>query len=184
MRAHKTGRYPRSVSAPADSTPQSRHTAEIVEACPTSSPLHGPGGEAWFGLVHTHAALARKVDAELAARHRISMSAFELLGRLAGAPDDGSLSVTELARQVVISPSRVSRVVDELGRGGYVERRACASDARISYVAITQAGRDLLADCSSTFDEAIARNFLEPLSEHEVEQLTAIWNKLLAANGK
>ena len=45
-----------------------------------------------------------------------------------------------------------------------------------------EAGRDLLADCSSTFDEAIARNFLEPLSPDEVAQLGAIWDKLLAAS--
>jgi len=168
------------VSAPTDSTTD-RSPAEIAGQCPPSSPLHGPGGAAWFGLLHAHAALVRKVDAELATRHRMSLSAFELLVRLSAAPTDGSLSVTELARQVVISPSRVSRVVDELGRGGYVERRACSTDARVSYVAITEAGRDLLADASTTFDEAIARNFLEPLSDDEVSQLAAIWDKLLAA---
>lgn len=169
------------MSTPTDSS-TTRPTAEIVESCPQSSPLSGPGGVAWFGLVHTHAALVRKVDAELAARHRLSLSAFELLGRLAAAPNEGSLSVTDLARQVAISPSRVSRVVDELGRGGYVERRACSTDARVSYVAITEDGRDLLADCSTTFDEAISRHFLEPLSSDEVAQLGAIWDKLLAAS--
>jgi DNA-binding MarR family transcriptional regulator len=168
------------VSAPTRNPSQT--PAEIAEQCPTDSPLNGPGGEAWFGLLHAHAALVRQVDAELAARHRVSLSAFELLVRLSVAPNEGSLSVTELARQVVISPSRVSRVVDELGRGGYVERRACSTDARVSYVAITDAGRDLLADCSSTFDEAIQRNFLEPLSADEVAALGAIWTKLLAAS--
>jgi len=34
----------------------------------------------------------------------------------------------------------------------------------------------------SSFDEAIARNFLEPLSPEEVAQLGAIWDKLLAAS--
>ena len=153
--------------------------AEIAAQCPTDSPLNGPGGEAWFGLLHTYAALVRKIDGELAAQHRLSLSAFELLVRLSSAPDEGSLSVTELARQVVISPSRVSRVVDELGRGGYVERRACSTDARVSYVAITEAGRELLADASSTFDDAIRRHFLEPLADAEVAQLGAIWEKLL-----
>jgi DNA-binding MarR family transcriptional regulator len=178
------------MSAPSDSTTrtvdptaaaEARTPSEIAAACPPSSPLHGIGGEAWFGLLHAHAALVRKVDAELAAQHRMSLSSFECLVRLAVAPDEGSLSVTELARQVVISPSRVSRVVDELGRGGYVERRACSTDARVSYVAITAAGRDLLADASTTFDEAIRRHFLEPLSDDEVAQLGAIWEKLLAA---
>jgi DNA-binding MarR family transcriptional regulator len=159
---------------------RSSSPAEIAAQCPTDSPLNGPGGEAWFGLLHTYAALVRKIDGELAAQHRLSLSAFELLVRLSSAPQDGSLSVTELARQVVISPSRVSRVVDELGRGGYVERRACSTDARVSYVAITEAGRDLLADASSTFDDAIRRHFLEPLDDAEVAQLGAIWEKLLS----
>jgi DNA-binding MarR family transcriptional regulator len=166
------------VSAPTRTKGQT--PAEIVEACPTDSPLNGPGGEAWFGLLHAHAAVHRKVEAELARNQRMSLSAFELLGRLSLA-DEGSLSVTDLARQVVISPSRVSRVVDELGRAGYVERRACSTDARISYVAITDAGRDLLAEAASTFDEAIRRHFLEPLTGDEVAQLGAIWTKILAA---
>jgi DNA-binding MarR family transcriptional regulator len=159
---------------------RARTPAELVEACPQASPLRGPAGEAWFGLLHAHAALVRQVDAELARRQRLSISAFELLVRLSVA-EDGVLSVSDLARQVVISPSRVSRVVDDLRRDGYVERRACESDARISYVAITDAGRDLLADASSTFDDAISRHFLEPLTEDEVVQLARIWEKLLAA---
>jgi DNA-binding MarR family transcriptional regulator len=174
------GRTPAGAKGQAAAESAARTPAEIASACPTASPLNGPGGEAWFGLLHAHAAVVRKVDAELAANQRISLSAFELLMRLSIA-DEGLLSVTELARQVVISPSRVSRVVDELGRGGYVERRACNTDARISYVAISETGRDLLADASSTFDEAIARHFLEPLSDEDVAQLGAIWDKLLAA---
>jgi DNA-binding MarR family transcriptional regulator len=166
------------VSAAARTSPET--PAEVAAACPTDSPLNGPGGVAWFGLMHTYAALQRQVDAELASQHRMSLSAFELLARLSVAPNEGSLSVTELARQVVISPSRVSRVVDELGRGGYVERRACATDARVSYVAITGKGRDLLADAASTFDDTIQRHFLEPLTDDEVAQLGAIWDKLLA----
>jgi DNA-binding MarR family transcriptional regulator len=154
--------------------------AELAGACPTNSPLNGPGGEAWFGLLHAHAAVVRKVDAELAARQRLSLSAFEVLGRLALAPD-GTLSVSDLARQVAISPSRVSRVVDELTRAGYIERRACSTDARISYCAITDAGRDVVAEAGATFDDAIRQHFLEHLSDDEVAQLGAIWTKLLAA---
>src|SRR3954451_19024033 len=157
---------------------RSSSPAEIAAQCPTDSPLNGPGGEAWFGLLHTYAALVRKVDTELAAEHRLSLSAFELLVRLSSAPDDGSLSVTELARQVVISPSRVSRVVDELGRGGYVERRAGSADPPGPLLASgppTGAGRELPADPWSTSDDAIRRHFLEPLADAEVAQLGAIW---------
>ena len=165
----------------ATTTNQTPDPAEMAAACPTDSPLSGPAGEAWFGLLHAHAAVVRQVDAELLARQRISLSAFELLGRLATTAD-GALSVTELAGQVRISPSRVSRVVDELRRGGFLDRRACDSDARVSYVVITDAGRDLLAEASSTFEDAIGKHFLEALTEQDVAQLAAIWPKLLAAS--
>jgi DNA-binding MarR family transcriptional regulator len=155
--------------------------SELAAKCPTTSPLSGPGGAAWFGLLHTHAALVRQVDAELLARQRVSLSAFECLGRLA-ATDESQLSVTDLAGQVAISPSRVSRVVDDLARAGYVERRTCSSDARVSYVAITDSGRELLAEAGNTFDDAISRHFLEALTAAEVKQLAAIWEKLLAAS--
>ena len=179
MRAQQISRYPVSVSASTDN--KTLNPSEMAAACPTDSPLNGPAGEAWFGLLHTHAALVRQVDAELLARQRISLSAFELLGRLA-ISDEGTLSVTDLAGQVRISPSRVSRVVDELTRGGYLTRRSCDRDARISYCVITDSGRDLLAEASTTFDEAISRHFLEALSDDEVEQLSVIWTKLLAAS--
>jgi DNA-binding MarR family transcriptional regulator len=179
VRAHSVFRYPVTVSTTTAS--ENLNPAEMAAQCPTDSPLNGPAGEAWFGLLHTHAALVRQVDAELLARQRISLSAFELLGRLA-VSEEGTLSVTDLAGQVRISPSRVSRVVDELRRGGYLDRRACDRDARISYVVITDAGRDLLAEASTTFDDAISRHFLEALSDAEVEQLSVIWTKLLAAS--
>lgn len=179
MRAQQISRYPVAVSTSTDN--KTLNPSEMAAQCPTDSPLNGPAGEAWFGLLHTHAALVRQVDAELLARQRISLSAFELLGRLA-VSDEGSLSVTELAGQVRISSSRVSRVVDELRRAGYLDRRACDSDARVSYVVITDSGRDLLAEASTTFEDAISRHFLEALSDQEVEQLTVIWTKLLAAS--
>src|SRR4051812_27918847 len=141
---------------------RSSRPAEIAAQCPADSPLNGPGGEAWFGLLHTYAALVRKVDTELAAEHRLSLSAFELLVRLSSAPDDGSLSVTELARQVVISPSRVSRVVDELGRGGYVERRAGSAGPPLSSVALPHAGRGPLPPAPGPIRAAHRRPLPQP----------------------
>ena len=43
--------------------------------------------DAWIGLLETHKQLTRALDAELEARHGLSLSSLELLGRLAAADD-------------------------------------------------------------------------------------------------
>ena len=43
--------------------------------------------DAWVGLLETHKQLTRALDAELDARHGLSLSGVELLGRLAAAGD-------------------------------------------------------------------------------------------------
>jgi DNA-binding MarR family transcriptional regulator len=79
---------------------------------------------------------------------------------------------------VVISPSRVSRVVDDLVGRGLVERRTCKSDARISYATITDEGRREAAEVEETFHAALRRRFLDRLDAADVERLAAIWEKL------
>jgi len=143
----------------------------------TTPTLTDAEAHAWFGFLLAHAALARQVDSDLLAAHRLTASAHEVLYRLVRA-SDGQLSVTALADNVVISPSRVSRVVDDLVGQGLVERRACQSDARISYATITEEGRRRAAEVEETFHAALHRRFLDRLDGEDVKQLAAIWEKL------
>jgi len=139
--------------------------------------LRPADAEAWFGLLHAQSTLMREVDAALIGGHRISLSAFELLYRLAQA-EEGQLSITALAGLVVISPSRVSRVVDDLEAQGLVERRRCASDARISYAAITERGREALPEIDATFAAAVREQFVDRLSRRDLDHLVTITRKL------
>src|SRR5436190_689166 len=86
-------------------------TATTTTALPRLSPDEA---DAWFGVLNAQAALVRGVDAELLAAHRLSCSSHEILYRLAHS-EEGHLSIGELGAAVVISPSRVSRVVDGMG---------------------------------------------------------------------
>jgi DNA-binding MarR family transcriptional regulator len=133
--------------------------------------------EAWLGLLYAHSALIRQVDAELLAAHRLPLSAHEILFRLRSS-DGGNLSISELAGSVLVSPSRVSRLVDELGTRGLVERQACPTDARVTHVVITAEGRSFIDDADATLHSAVRRNFVDRLSAADVERLAAIWRKL------
>jgi MarR family 2-MHQ and catechol resistance regulon transcriptional repressor len=78
------------------------------------------------------------------AEHGLAPVEFEVLIRLAHSPG-GQLRMTDLSSQTSLTTSGVTRVVDRLERSGLVCRRACPTDRRASYAAITEAGSDRLA---------------------------------------
>jgi DNA-binding MarR family transcriptional regulator len=121
----------------------------VASARQATPTLSDAEAHAWFGLLLAHGALARQVDA-----------------------------VSALAEIVVIGPSRVSRVVDDLVGRGLVERRRDGSDARVSYATVTDDGRRRAAEVEETFHAVLRRRFLDRLDAAEVERLAAIWDKL------
>ena len=135
---------------------------------------------AWFGLLSAHAELTRGLDARLSAEHGLTLSAYELLSRLAHA-EDGHLRMSELAGKSSLSLSRVSRVVDSLCARGLAERRSCATDSRVVHATITDAGRELLAAAQDTFFATVEERFLGRLSCDEVGLLGDIFGRLVAA---
>src|SRR3954454_23193227 len=78
---------------------------------------------AWIGLLQAHHELTRAIDAALSAEHRLTLSAYEVLSRLAHA-DDGHLRMSQLAERSGLSLSRVSRVIDALEQRAVVARRS------------------------------------------------------------
>jgi DNA-binding MarR family transcriptional regulator len=135
---------------------------------------------AWFGLLAAHAELTRGLDACLSAKHGLTLSAYEVLSRLAHAPD-GHLRMSELAGQSQLSLSRVSRVIDALEARGVAARESCAVDSRVVHATITPAGQELLAAAQDTFFETVESRFLGRLSCDEVGLLGDIFGRLVAA---
>ena len=95
-----------------------------------------PREAAWFGLLSAHAELTRGLDACLSAKHGLSLSAYEVLSRLAHA-EDGHLRMSELAGLSQLSLSRVSRVIDALESRGLAERKSCATDSRVVHATMS-----------------------------------------------
>jgi DNA-binding MarR family transcriptional regulator len=135
---------------------------------------------AWLGLLQAHAELTRALDHALHARHGLSLSAYEVLSRLAHA-DGGALRMSQLAERTQLSLSRVSRVIDQLQERGVVERRSCDTDSRVVYAALAPEGRSRIAEAQETFFEVIEERFLGKLSCDEVGQLGTIFGRMVAA---
>jgi DNA-binding MarR family transcriptional regulator len=135
------------------------------------------GAEALFGLLYIQTHVVRAIDDAFDRAHGTGLSGFELLARLARLHPDGA-SVRYLAEQVVVSPSRVSRLADEFVTRGWLERAASNHDGRLSLVRLTDPGRTTLAAMEQTFAGALQTHFLDVLSPRQLTTLVSIGRAL------
>jgi DNA-binding MarR family transcriptional regulator len=133
--------------------------------------------DAWIGLLETHKLLTRALEAELEARHGLSLSSAETLGRLAAA-GDRRLGLSALAAATGLSLSRMSRIVDYLEQRGLVERRPAPGDARAVEAHLTDAGLALARAADATHAAEIQRRFFDHLSPDELSALAAVFGRL------
>jgi DNA-binding MarR family transcriptional regulator len=135
-------------------------------------------GLAWLGLLQAHAELTRSLDAELQAKHGVSLSAYEMLSRLAHC-SDGHMRMSDLAHATNLSLSRVSRLMDQLEGRGLVSRRSCPGDSRIVHATIEEPGREIVRTAQETFFAVVDERFFGRLSCDEVAQLGALLERLV-----
>ena len=139
--------------------------------------LQGPHADAWAGLQRAHRELTRQLEATLDERYGLSLSALELLGRLATA-DDRRRRLSRLADDVELSLSRVSRIVDALERRGLVERQPCPEDTRATNAWLTDAGLALVREAQAEHLADVQRRFLDRLTAGELRTLGRVFTRL------
>src|SRR5436305_5449398 len=84
---------------------------------------------AWRGMLRTHTALVKALDAQLEAAHSLQLSSYEVLMYVSDAEDE-RMRMCDLASSILLSRSGLTRLVDRLVREGLLERVACDDDAR------------------------------------------------------
>jgi DNA-binding MarR family transcriptional regulator len=97
--------------------------------------------DAFRDLLERHARITCALERRLQDDHRLGMSEFEVLERLATV-DEGHSRMQEIADAVHLSQSALSRVVGRLEADGLVERCMCPTDRRGIQARITRAGRE------------------------------------------
>lgn len=133
-----------------------------------------PQAGAWIGLLEAHKRLTRAVEAELEAGHRLTLSALEVLSRLASS-DRTRLRLSALASACGLSLSRISRIVDALEARGLVRRCSVNADGRAVEARLTDAGLALVREAHATHFASVQRLFFERLSSSEIESLGDIF---------
>jgi DNA-binding MarR family transcriptional regulator len=142
--------------------------------------------DAWVRLLRGHASVTRSMSAQLVADHGLTINDYEALLHLSRA-DDGRMRRVDLAERLILTASGVTRLLDGLERTGWVERASCASDRRVTYAVLTDAGRAKLQEASSSHIETVRDFFESRFSEAELDQLAGLLGRLpdaAAADGE
>jgi DNA-binding MarR family transcriptional regulator len=115
-----------------------------------------PVVDAWRRMSACYAATCAALERELGERHGLGISDFEVLARLVEAPERHARA-QDLAEQVHLSQSALSRLVDRLVRHGLVARLICDMDRRGIFVQLTEAGLRRYTEAAPTHREVLAR---------------------------
>src|SRR5947209_18136340 len=133
------------------------------------------GTRAWGALLQVHADLVPLLDKQLQRSVGLPLTWYDVLLELNAAPDR-RLRMGELGEKVVLSRTRVSRLVDELERAGLVTRTSNPTDRRSAYAELTTLGRDRLHSAAPVYLAGIGDHFTRHLTDAEVDVLaTALW---------
>ena len=137
-----------------------------------------------FGLLlEAHAAVMAAVSRDLEADSGLPVSWFEVLIRLSRSPGE-RLRMSELATQVGLSTSGLTRLVDRLDDAGLIRREACPSDRRGAFAVLTDDGRRALGEAMPAHLESLGRHLVEPLGPEGMASFEDLMRTLRDSAGR
>jgi DNA-binding MarR family transcriptional regulator len=93
--------------------------------------------------------------------------------------------MSDLGERVVLSRTRVSRLVDDLVQAGLVAREANEEDRRSAYAVLLDAGRERLRAAAPVYLAGIEERFASHLTHEELEVVgRALWRVHEAHRGQ
>jgi DNA-binding MarR family transcriptional regulator len=134
----------------------------------------------WSGLLRLHARLVPLIDADLQRATGMPLSWYDVLLELNGAPQR-RLRMLDLADAVVLSRTRVSRVVDELEAAGYVTRTTNPDDRRSAFSELTAEGRAAFRKAAPVYLDRIRSHLGAHLTTRDATELRRILERALGA---
>jgi DNA-binding MarR family transcriptional regulator len=136
--------------------------------------------DTWGRLLRGHAGISRELSASLHAEHGLTINDYEALLLLSKA-ERNSLRRIDLAGRLVLTASGVTRLLDGLEQSGWVAKRSCESDARVTYAVLTDAGREKLERAAESHVRHICQLLEDRYSGDELRTLTELLSRLPGA---
>lgn len=113
---------------------------------------------AWRELLDRHAVVSCALEKAMQEQHGIGLSEFETLDRIVDA-NCGKYRMAELAQDIHLSQSALSRAITRLEKDGLVSRSTCDDDRRAIFVCLTDQGRQVYDDALPTHREVLSSSW-------------------------
>ena len=151
---------------------------------PMSTKLGTSQLAAWTSLVARYAKVLSLIERDLLAHAgALPLHLYDVLFALKNAPA-GKLRMGEIADEIAVSRSALSRSVDKLESLGLIAREKCEGDGRGQFAAITKQGRSAQAKTWPIYEASIQAHFGQHLTASEADALVKILRKLTPAAGR
>jgi DNA-binding MarR family transcriptional regulator len=142
--------------------------------------------QTWRHLVALMLTLPAALESDLQRTAGLTMFEYLVLVNLSEA-DDATLRMTELAYRASSSLSRLSHVVSRLAKRGWVLKRPCTKDGRVSEVVLTEAGRAMVVQAAPDHARRVQELVIEPLTQRQLKALgdsaAAVVERIAQRNG-
>lgn len=132
----------------------------------------------WHGYRHLNQRLYGALEDQLLRDAGLSAADYHVLVPLSEAPT-GVLRARDLGNEIGWDRSRLSHHVSRMEKRGLVVREECSEDGRGSMVRLTAAGRKAIEGAAPEHTETVRRFFFDLLSDHELDTLTRVFDRLL-----
>ncbi|WP_067816592.1 MarR family winged helix-turn-helix transcriptional regulator [Nocardia inohanensis] len=138
-----------------------------------------------FGILlgQAYQAFVQQLHTEMASRgHRMLGASY---GYVLRALSENALTASQLGEQLGITAQGAAKVVDEMVRNGYVERRPDPADKRAKLLHLSERGHDML-DTVRTFHADYERALIEKLGAEQIATVRAVLGEIVgtaAASG-
>lgn len=136
------------------------------------------GAAAWERILRVHARTVGTIAAEVEEATGLPLSWYDVLLELVRA--GGTLRIGDLGERVVLSRTRVSRIVDNLVTAGHVARTSDTTDGRARIVTITDTGRRAFRRTAPVYLASIEAHFSQYLTDRELAELDRLLARILA----
>jgi DNA-binding MarR family transcriptional regulator len=136
---------------------------------------------AWRGLQSVTAELARRIDVDLMEAWDIPLGWFDVLAALQRC--GGRVRPHELAAEMRLPPSSLSRRLDRLEEEGWVKRHRGVDpvDQRAIEIELTRRGRNLWREMNVTYRRAVQQHFATLMGDADIAAMHRVIARLTAA---
>lgn len=122
---------------------------------------------AWQAVRNAHQAVVERIEIDLSDANLPPLAWYDVLVKLSATA--APVRPKDMLCQVDVTKSGLTRLLDRIEKAGLVERSYCPTDRRGTFLSITKAGRETLADMKPIRDGVFSAHFVESLSPEEAD---------------